>query len=75
MTSKYYIEQSMPMVERLFIRKLYKNYELKKTLHDIDLTLDMGPFEAGKETYNSSDEDEKLLLVFARFFYIIGNNE
>ena len=38
MTYKHYNEQPMPMVERLVNRKLYKNYELLKTLDDIDLT-------------------------------------
>ena len=54
MTYKQYIEQPMPMVERLFNRKLYRNYELIKTLDDIGLTLHMGPYETGKE---NSDED------------------
>ena len=60
MTYKRYLEQPMPMVERLINRKLYKNYDLIKTLVDIDLTLHMGPYETVKETYNSSDEVEKL---------------
>ena len=40
----------MPMVERLINRKLYRNYELIKTLDDIDLTLHMGPYDTGKES-------------------------
>ena len=49
----------MPMLERIINRKLYKNNEVVKTLHDIDLTLHMGPYENGSETvYVSSDEDE-----------------
>ena len=46
-TYKHYIEQPMPMVERLINKKLYKNYEFIKTLDDIDLTLHMGPYESG----------------------------
>ena len=59
MTYKHFIEQPMPMVESLIDRKLYKNYELEKTLIDIDLTLDMGPYETGKaDIHCSSEEDE-----------------
>ena len=54
MTYKHYKEQPMPMVERSINRKLYRNYELIKTLDDIDLTLHRGPYETGKE---NSDED------------------
>ena len=59
MTYKHYIEQPMPMVERLVNTKLYKNYEPIKTLNDIDLTLHKGVYENGEEdvSYNS-DEDE-----------------
>ena len=67
MTYKYYMEQPMPMVARLVNRKLYKNYELIKTLNDIDLTLHMGAYEKGEDVHYNSDEDEKLfsgLLVF-----------
>ena len=32
MTKKHYKEQPMPMVERLVNGKLYKNFELRKTL-------------------------------------------
>ena len=39
----------MPMVERLVNTKLYKNYELIKTLDGIDLTLHMGVYEKGRE--------------------------
>ena len=48
MTYKHYFEQPMPLVERLINRNLYKNYELIKTLDDIDLTLHMGAYETGK---------------------------
>ena len=48
-TCKHYIEQPVPMVERLVNRKSYKNYELIKTLDDIDLTQHMGAYEKGKE--------------------------
>ena len=54
MTNKHYIEQPMLMVERLIDRKLYRNYELIKTLCDMDLTLHVGPYETRKE---NSDED------------------
>ena len=42
----------MPIVKRLVIRKLYRIYELIKTLDDIDLTLHMGPYETGKENFD-----------------------
>ena len=59
MTYKHYIEQPMPFVERLNNGKLYKNYELIKTLDDINLTLHMGAHETGKaDTHYSIDEDE-----------------
>ena len=48
MTYKHYIEQPMPMVKILIIRRLYRNYELIKTLDDIDLLLHMVPHETGK---------------------------
>ena len=48
MTYKHYLEQPMPMVERI-IKKLYKNYELIKKLNDIDLTLHMGKIESGRD--------------------------
>ena len=68
MTYEHYIEQTMPMVERLIIRKLYKSYDLIKTLDDIDLTLHMGAHETGKaHMHYSGDEDEELLLVFDQF--------
>ena len=38
------MEQPMPMVERIISKKLYGNYELRKTLDDIDLTLLMGAY-------------------------------
>ena len=54
MTYKRYSEQPMPMVERLINKKLYRNYDLIKTLDDVEYTLHMGPYETGKE---ESDED------------------
>ena len=59
MTDKHYKEQPMPLVERLINRKLYENFELIKTLDDIDLTLHMGAHETGKaDIHYSNDEDE-----------------
>ena len=59
MTYKQYIEQPLPMVERLMNRKLYKNNEPIKVLDDIDLTLHMGPYENESENvFVSSDEDK-----------------
>ena len=59
MTYKHYIEQPMPMVERLVNRKLYKDYELLKTLVDIYLTLHMEACKNGEEdVHYNSDEDE-----------------
>ena len=59
MTYKNHMEQPMPMVERLINRKLYKKFELIKTLVDIDLTLHMGAHETGKaDIHYTSDEDE-----------------
>ena len=58
-TYKHYIEQPMPMLERILNRKLYIKNELIKTLDDIDLTLHLGPYENGREDVDySSDEDE-----------------
>ena len=58
MTYGNYMEQPMPMVERLINRKLYKIYELIKALDDKDLTLHMGARETGKaDIHYSSDED------------------
>ena len=58
MTYKHYIEQPMPMIGRIVNRRLYKNNKLIKTLDDIDLTLQMGAYEKGREdVYVSSDED------------------
>ena len=48
MTYEHYIEQPLPMVERLIIKNLYINYELIKSLEEINLTLHMGPYETGK---------------------------
>ena len=63
-TYKHYMEQSMPMVERVFNIKLYKSYELTKTLDDIALTLHMGAYEHGsREVYDSTDEGEYLHVV------------
>ena len=55
MTYKLYIEQTMPMVERLINKKLYKIYDFMKTLDGIDRTLHMGYHETGKADvqYNS----------------------
>ena len=59
MTYKHYIEQPMPMVEKIINRKLYKNNKLIKTLGDIDLTLHMGPYEnRRRDVHDSSDEDD-----------------
>ena len=64
MTYRHYFEQPMPMVERLINRKLYKKYDLIKTLDGIDLTLHMGAGETGKaDIYYSRDEDR---LVFMK---------
>ena len=58
-TYKHYIEQPMPMVERLINRKFFKIYELIKTLDDIDLSLHMAADETRKrDTHYNSDEDE-----------------
>ena len=46
-TYKHYLEQPMPMVERLIKKKLYKNYGLIKTLDGIDGTLHMTWYEIG----------------------------
>ena len=54
MTYRHFLEQPIPMVERLIKKKSYKNYELIKTLDDIDRTLHMGPYETGNENI---DED------------------
>ena len=48
-TFKHYMQQPMPMVERIVNRRFYKNNELIKTLDDIDLTLHMGAYEKGRE--------------------------
>ena len=48
-TDKHYMEQPMPIGERIVHRRLYKNHELLKTLDNIDLTLHMGPYENGRE--------------------------
>ena len=48
MTYKHNTEQPMPMFGRLFNRKLYKNYDLIKTLDSINITLHMRPLETGK---------------------------
>ena len=54
MTYKHYIEQPMPMVESLIYKKLYKKYDLMKTLDGIDRTLHKGDNETGKAVqYNS----------------------
>ena len=38
----------MPMVEMLINRKLYRNFNIIKSLDDIGLTLHMGAHETGK---------------------------
>ena len=48
MTYKHYVEQPMPMVENLINKKLYKNYDLIKTLDGIGRTLHVGDHETGK---------------------------
>ena len=59
MTYKHYIEQPMPMIERIFNKKLYKNDQPIKTLDDKDLTLHMGPYENGRrDVYDTTDEGE-----------------
>ena len=59
MRYKHYIEQPMPMVERLLNGTLYKNNELMKTLDAIELTLHMGPYEKRREdVYDSMAEGE-----------------
>ena len=71
MTFKHYIEQLTPMVERLGDRNLYKSYERKKSINDIDLTVNKGLYENGKvDVHVSSDEEEKLLV----FSNVNGNN-
>ena len=59
MTYKQYMEQPMPMIERIINRRLNKNNELIKTLDDIDLTLHMGRYQNGREdVYVSTDDGE-----------------
>ena len=55
MTYEHYIEQPMPIVERLINKKLYKNYDLIKSLDGIDWIIHMGNHETGKADihYNS----------------------
>ena len=48
MTYCHFLENPIPMVERLNNRNLYKKYNLIKTLDDIDLLLHMVPCEPGK---------------------------
>ena len=58
-TYKHYIEQPLPMFERMVNRRFYKINELIKTLDNIDITLQMGPYENGREdVYGSTDEGE-----------------
>ena len=38
MTNKHHLEQTIPLAEKLTEKKLYKHYELIKSLNDIDLT-------------------------------------
>ena len=59
MTYKHYLEKPLPMVEKIFIKKLYKNYELIKKLNDIHLTLHMSKIETGgNDVVYNNDEDE-----------------
>ena len=59
MTYKHYLEQPMPMVERLINKNSYKNYDLLKKQNDIDLTLHMGKIESRRDDIvYYSDEDE-----------------
>ena len=48
MTYRHYLENPMPMVERLVNRNLYKKYDLLKSLDCIDLLLHMGRHETGE---------------------------
>ena len=58
-TYKYFIEQLMPMVEKILNRKLYKNNEVIKTLDEIDLTLHIGPYEnRRRDVYDTTDGTE-----------------
>ena len=52
-TYKFFIEQPMPMVERMVNTRLYKNNELIRTLDNIGLTLHMEPVKKKKKTYVS----------------------
>ena len=53
------MKEPMLMAERLINTKLFINFELIKTLNDIDLTLHMGTFETGKaDIENYGDENE-----------------
>ena len=59
LTYKHYLEQPMPMVERLMNEKLYKIYELIKTFDVIDDTLHMTWSEIGvADMAFVNDEDE-----------------
>ena len=49
MTYKHYMEQPMPMVERIVNGGSYKSNEFLKTLDDLDLTLHMGAYEKGRQ--------------------------
>ena len=67
-TYKPYTEQPMPMVESLFNKRLYKIYELMKTLDDIDPSSHKWPYESGKlDQTVSSDEGEQFLLISPSF--------
>ena len=58
-TYKYFIEQLMPMVEKIINRKLYKNNEVIKTLDEIDLTSHIGPYEnRRRDVYDTTDGSE-----------------
>ena len=64
MTYKPYLEQSMPMVESLFNKKFYKNYDLIKTLDDIDLTLHMGLMKLeSRHTLLTTNDDKPICFL------------
>ena len=48
MTHRHYLENPMPMVERLINRNLYKKYDLMKSLDGIDSLLQKRPHETGE---------------------------
>ena len=48
MTYRHYLENPMPMVERLINRNLYKEHNFIKNLDGIVFILHMGPHESGE---------------------------